>query len=212
MAVKIHSNNPLSPPLFSSDNPIPADGTNKVPPPFSMSGDGVQDVEIVSVFMKHQDAQFLISTWQERGEVALSLLPDLEAARKKYEQKSSTESEQKSSTEHEEELSTENEQKLTSGFDAVDFGRLNKEQMDFIETINSDTLQGDLKESVEKFISEEVEKMREQKVSNLKRDVEKFIAEKLDQLSLQSAGSAATREGGEVCGDRSSPLSEDGGG
>ena len=44
-----------------------------------MSGDGVEDVTIPSVFMRHEQALLLLQTWKEmRGDVLVRLAPSIE--------------------------------------------------------------------------------------------------------------------------------------
>lgn len=66
--------------LIVSDNlePVESDSPNKNPIPFSMSGDGIEDVTIPAVFMKKEDADTLRSLFKSEDSVyvLLTWLPE----------------------------------------------------------------------------------------------------------------------------------------
>lgn len=105
-----------------------------------MSGDGVDDVDIPSVFMKNEHAHFLFTTWQEWKEVLVRLASDGGGGGKGEEGKDRT---------FESEFGT---------FKANPKGFAEYQQK-LLGSIKTKDIKGDLKEDVEKFIRQELQRL-----------------------------------------------------
>lgn len=185
------------------DSYTPAD-MSKVPPPFSMSGDGVEDIDIPSVLMKNDHALFLLATLKQSGEVVVRLAANDEEKTDKTEEKIQT---------------------FTSDFGTFKDNAEGRAEhtIKFLESIKTEGLTEDQKGEVEKLVAKELERFRLRKLNNLKDsvkdvkdNVDKFIAEELQKLKLHDADSADVGNKGEsvecvgVSGGDSAPLAADG--
>lgn len=111
--------------------------------PFSMSGDGVEDIDIPSVFMKKADADFLVDMWKVYGEEVMVKLDD---SREELLGEEGGSEEQEGSREKEEKEGGSEGQEVDSKKIKSTLENLHN----LLEEIDEDALSKDLKESVAK--------------------------------------------------------------
>lgn len=116
--------------------------------PFSMSGDGVEDVEIPSVFMRKADAQYLQDLVKESGEVVVQLLSSDEVKADNVEKEDKSDGEGAEKVAQEEEME-ENDLDL----DAANVEVLSRKVQSLLEGLDPNVLSDELKDSVAKELS-----------------------------------------------------------
>ena len=125
--------------------------------PFSMSGDGVEDVKIPSVFMKKLDANILHSLLLETGEVEVELMA---AEEQHWDQSTGGDMAGNSNEEDKKEMERkeDHEKELEGDEQQSDEVKiLSKKVQSLLEGINTDVLPDELRESV----SRELDKLKE---------------------------------------------------
>ncbi len=117
--------------------------------PFSMSGDGLKDIEIPSVFVKKPNAIFLQSLVQEAGEVLIEMaLGDQPGQDEEGDDKPEEPSENVDGK-NEEDSNFEDESEMDKK-NSEDIQTLSRKVQSLLEELNVDELPDELKESVSK--------------------------------------------------------------
>ena len=175
--------------------------------PFSMSGDGVEDVKIPSVFMRNPDALFLHDFLKKEGEVIVQLsnFGDVEAnqTEEETEIESSLEDGEKVTQEEEREEVIEKGDLIVNNVNV-----LSKKVQHLLDGLDESIVTGELKDSVARELS---------KLKELQRLAESVVPERggVDGTSGKDGVSVEEHRDGSSGGDDACPVasqSEGGGG
>ena len=123
-----------------SDN-VNEDGNVKTGIPFSMSGDGVEDVEIPSVFIKKSDALLLQRLLLDHGEVVVEMAANILKKEENFDEKIKAEGKDKI------ELSKEHKDLEESGDHSKEVQELSQKVQSLLEGFDTEKLPEELKDT-----------------------------------------------------------------
>lgn len=168
------------------DNVDPSTNPTKSPLPFSMSGDGVDDVRIPSVFMRKGDAQFLLDLFREAGEVVVRLGP---APEEEEENKGKSEEHESKEKELNAILNT-----LSGDFPGKDVAAVSKQLQDLLDKLSPRLALSEKKT----ILARELQKLRLLNSELNSADSANVMEEGKEKEEAGNSEEAEAREGGET--------------
>lgn len=134
------------------DNLDPSGSTmaSQKPLPFSMSGDGVEDVAIPSVFMKKLDALFLLALSNEVGEVVVRLAPGNKDGGSHAKEEEAGKEDEKGEGNQEEDVKTKGDIDKDGGLNVKGVEEVSKHLQKLLEELDPVIMTDKLKGSVAK--------------------------------------------------------------